>query len=159
MPDKATARTAAMQQLLIDAGCAGRIRVLPESTHTAAQAAAALGCEPGAIASSLVFRVGEMPLLVMTSGVHRVDTELLSRTLGEPVVMARAKFVKEVTGQPIGGVSPIGHPVPLRTIVDQTLQVYGELWAAAGSANSVFPIGFDDLVRVTNGTPMTVAAD
>ncbi|RNI23875.1 YbaK/EbsC family protein [Flexivirga caeni] len=149
-------RTAAIQQLLVDAGCPGRIRVLPESTHSAAQATAALGCAPGAIASSLVFLAGGEPLLVMTSGVHRVDTDLLSTELGVPVEMARAKLVKEVTGQPIGGVSPIGHPAPLRTVVDRSLQAYDELWAAAGTANSVFPISFDDLVRITAGTVLPV---
>lgn len=152
-------RSAAIQQLLTESGCAGRVRVLPESTHTAAQAAAALGCEPGAIASSLIFLAGEEPLLVMTSGAHRVDTDLLSSALGVPVEMARAKLVKQVTGQPIGGVSPIGHPAPLRTLVDRSLQEYDVLWAAAGSRNSVFSIGFADLVRITSGTVTQVAED
>lgn len=159
MSAQPSARTAAIARALAEAGCNGEVRVLLESSHTAAQAAAALGCEPGAIASSLVFLAGDEPLLVMTSGAHRVDTELLSHELGMPVEMARAKFVKEVTGQPIGGVSPIGHPAPLRTIIDQSLQAYDELWAAAGSPDSVFPISFDDLVRITNGTPMRVAED
>lgn len=148
-----------MRQLLQEAGVTGEVRVLPESAHTAALAAAALGCEPGAIASSLVFQAGDETVLVMTSGGHRVDTDLLSRELGVPVQMARAKVVKEVTGQPIGGVSPIGHPAPLRTLVDQSLREYDELWAAAGSRNSVFSIGFDDLVRITHGTVTRVAAD
>lgn len=152
-------RTAALQELLVAAGCAGRIRRLPESAHTAAQAAAALGCAPGAIASSLVFLLDDEPLLVMTSGIHRVDTDLLSRALGGPVVMARAKLVKEVTGQPIGGVSPIGHPAPLRTVVDQSLQAYDELWAAGGDPSCVFPLRFEELVRITSGTVMQVAAD
>ncbi len=159
MSTEVSARTAAIARALAEAGCEGEVRVLPESSHTAAQAAAALGCEPGAIASSLVFVAGDEPILVMTSGAHRVDTDLLSRELGMPVEMARAKLVKEVTGQPIGGVSPIGHPAPLRTIIDQSLQLYDELWAAAGSADSVFPISFDELARLTNGTPMQVAAD
>lgn len=159
MSDRSAARTASFARALAEAGCSGEVRVLPESSHTAAQAAAALGCEPGAIASSLVFLAGDEPLLVMTSGAHRVDTDLLSRELGVPLVMARAKVVKEVTGQPIGGVSPIGHPAPLRTIVDRSLQAYDELWAAAGSAASIFPISFEDLVRITNGTPMQVADD
>ena len=155
MPD----RTDDIRQLLHEAGVSGEVRVLPESAHTAAQAAAALGCDPGAIASSLVFQAGDDPLLVMTSGVHRVDTDLLSRELGVPVQMARAKVVKQVTGQPIGGVSPIGHPARLRTLVDQSLQGYDELWAAAGTRNSVFCIGFDDLVRITHGTVARVAED
>ncbi|MGN6413055.1 YbaK/EbsC family protein [Flexivirga sp.] len=159
MTDQPSARTVAFEQALAEAGCPGRVRVLPESGRTAAQAAAALGCDPGAIASSLVFLAGDEPVLVMTSGAHRVDTDLLSRELGVPVVMARAKLVKEVTGQPIGGVSPIGHPAPLRTLVDQSLQTYDEVWAAAGSAHSIFPITFADLVRITDGTPMRIAAD
>lgn len=159
MSDRSVARSAAFARALAEAGCAGEVRVLPESSHTAAQAAAALGCDPGAIASSLVFLAGEEPLLVMTSGAHRVDTDLLSRELGVPLVMARAKLVKEVTGQPIGGVSPIGHPSPLRTIVDRSLQAYDELWAAAGSPDSIFPIGFDELARITHGAPMQVAQD
>ncbi|GGB44500.1 hypothetical protein GCM10011492_39480 [Flexivirga endophytica] len=159
MSNQRSARAATVEQAFADAGCAGEVRVLPESSHTAAQAAAALGCEQGAIASSLVFLAGGEPVLVMTSGAHRVDTELLSEELGVPVVMARAKLVKEVTGQPIGGVSPVGHPVPLRTYVDRSLRAYGELWVAAGSASSVFPISFDDLVRITNGIPTQVAED
>jgi len=152
-------RTDVMRQLLLEVGVAGEVRVLPESAHTAALAAAALGCEPGAIASSLVFQAGDEPVLVMTSGRHRVDTDLLSRELGVPVQMARAKVVKEVTGQPIGGVSPIGHPAPLRTLIDRSLQEYEVLWAAAGSRSSVFPIGFEELVRITRGTVISVADD
>lgn len=159
MSNKAAARTAAVARAFADAGCAGEVRELPESSHTAAQAAAALGCETGAIASSLVFLAGDEPILVMTSGAHRVDTQLLARELEMPVEMARAKLVKEVTGQPIGGVSPVGHPGPLRTYVDRSLRAYGELWVAAGSASSVFPISFDDLVRITNGIPTQVAED
>lgn len=159
MSEQSSARTAAIEQALAEAGVVTRARTLPESSHTAAQAAAALDCDPGAIASSLVFLAGQEPILVMTSGAHRVDTDLVSRELGVPVVMARAKLVKEVTGQPIGGVSPVGHPAPLRTFVDEGLRAYDVLWAAAGSANAVFPIGFDDLVRVTHGTALRVAED
>lgn len=157
MSAQSSARTAVIERALADAGVDTRAHLLPESNHTAAQAAAALGCEPGAIASSLVFLAGDEPVLVMTSGAHRVDTDLLSRQLGAPVVMARAKQVKDVTGQPIGGVSPVGHPQPLRTYVDESLRMYDEVWAAAGTASSVFPISFADLVRVTDGTPMRVA--
>lgn len=157
MSDQTSARTAAVEQALADAGYVAKARTLPESSHTAAQAAAALDCEVGAIASSLVFLAGDEPVLVMTSGAHRVDTELLSQELGVPVAMARAKLVKEVTGQPIGGVSPVGHPAPLRTVVDESLRAYDVLWAAAGTPSSVLPISFDELVRVTRGIPMRVA--
>jgi prolyl-tRNA editing enzyme YbaK/EbsC (Cys-tRNA(Pro) deacylase) len=132
---------------------------MPDSTHTAVQAAAALGCPVGAVASSLIFLAGDEPLLVMTSGAHRVDTELLTGEIGVPVSVARAKLVKEVTGQPIGGVAPIGHTTRLRTIVDQSLQEYGELWAAGGSANTIFPLTYGELLRITDGTAMQVATD
>lgn len=154
-----TSRTAALQELLTTSGCAGQIRAMPDSTHTAAQAAAALGCPVGAVASSLIFLAGEEPVLVMTSGAHRVDTDLLAQQLGVPVTVARAKLVKEVTGQPIGGVAPIGHTRPLRTIVDRSLQEYDELWAAGGTSKTIFPLTYDELLRITQGTPMQVAAD
>ncbi|WP_212755229.1 YbaK/EbsC family protein [Flexivirga aerilata] len=151
------ARSQQIQQLLAEHGVPGQIRVLPESSHTAAQAAAALGTDVGAIASSLVFLADDRPLLVMTSGAHRVDTAMLGLELGQEITQAAPNHVKQVTGQPIGGVSPIGHPEPLRTIVDSSLQAYDELWAAGGTPNTVFPISYADLLRITGGTPMRVA--
>src|SRR5437763_11948870 len=92
-------------------GGRGRIVVLPDSVHTAALAAAALGCEVGAIANSLLFDAGGTPVLVLTSGAHRVDTTLTAERIGvERLTRASADFVREHTGQVIGGVSPIGHP-------------------------------------------------
>lgn len=154
------ARMQEIQRIVAEAGVETTARELPDSTHTAAQAAAALGTEPGAIASSLLFLADGEPLLVMTSGRHRVDTALLASGLGfEELVMASAKQVREVTGQPIGGVSPVGHPAPIRTVVDVALADYDPVWSAAGTANSVMPLTFDQLVTVTGGETVQVAAD
>ena len=136
---------------LREAGWSGAVRWLDDSAPTAAHAAAALGIEIGAIANSLVFTLDGVPLLVMTSGAHRVDTAWLGEQLGGTIKRADADLVKQATGQVIGGVAPIGHPEPLRTIVDAQLASYPQLWAAAGHANTVFPLTFDELVRITGG--------
>ena len=129
----------------------GDVRWLDDSAPTAVAAAAALGVDVGAIANSLVFLLDGAPLLVMTSGSHRVDTGWLGEQLGGTIKRADADTVKQATGQTIGGVAPIGHPAPLRTIVDAHLATYPQLWAAAGHAHTVFPLSFDELVRITNG--------
>jgi prolyl-tRNA editing enzyme YbaK/EbsC (Cys-tRNA(Pro) deacylase) len=133
------------------AGVSGEVRWLDDSAKTAAEAAAALGIDVGAIANSLVFTIDGAPLLVMTSGSHRVDTAWLGDQLGGTIKRADADLVKQATGQTIGGIAPIGHPEPLRTIVDAQLAAYPQLWAAAGHAHTVFPLSFDELVRITNG--------
>jgi len=125
--------------VLRELGVSGDVRELPEPAPTAAAAAAQLGCEVGAIANSLIFNADGAPLLVLTSGAHRV--------------------VRQSTGQVIGGVAPVGHPAPLRTLVDQHLDGYDVVWAAAGHAHTVFPTSFGELVRITSGTPATVSAD
>ena len=103
--------SARILELLADAGLRSEVRTLADSTRTAAEAAAALGCDVGAIASSLVFLADGAPILVLTSGSHRVDTELLASQIGAAVISrASADEVREATGQPIGGVAPIGHP-------------------------------------------------
>src|SRR5690348_10249159 len=103
-------------------GGTGRIVVLPDSVHTAALAAEALGCEVGAIANSLLFDADGTPILILTSGAHRVDTEKAAGLIGVPVLRrAKPEFVKEHTGQVIGGVSPLAHPAPVRTYLDPTL--------------------------------------
>jgi prolyl-tRNA editing enzyme YbaK/EbsC (Cys-tRNA(Pro) deacylase) len=119
-------------------------REMDDTTHTAQDAATALGCDVAAIVKSLVFLAGEdesaSPVLVLASGSRRVDTELVSQLLDKPVRMADAKTVKIVTGSSIGGVPPFGHPRPLPTILDEGLLELEEVWAAAASARSVFPI-------------------
>jgi prolyl-tRNA editing enzyme YbaK/EbsC (Cys-tRNA(Pro) deacylase) len=138
-------------------GVAGAVRVLPESAPTAATAAAQLGCEVGAIANSLVFAADGAPLLVMTSGAHRVDTSRVAALVGATeVTRAGARSVREWTGQAIGGVGPVGHPAPIRTLVDTWLAKYDVIWAAAGHPHTVFPTSFDELVRITSGTPADV---
>lgn len=140
-----------VESLLRAAGVSGEVRWLDDSAPTAVAAAAALGIEVGAIANSLVFLLDGSPLLVMTSGSHRVDTAWLGDQLGGTITRADAETVKQATGQTIGGVAPIGHPAPLRTIVDAHLASYPQLWAAAGHAHTVFPLSFDELVGVTGG--------
>ena len=141
-------------------GVSGDVRELPEPAPTAATAAAQLGCEVGAIANSLVFNADGAPLLVLTSGAHRVDTGRVAALIGAAKVKrADPEFVRQSTGQVIGGVAPVGHPAPLRTLVDQDLSAYDVVWAAAGHAHTVFATSFGELVRITDGTPATVAAD
>jgi prolyl-tRNA editing enzyme YbaK/EbsC (Cys-tRNA(Pro) deacylase) len=139
-------------------GVRGQVRELPEPAPTAATAAAQLGCSVGAIANSLVFNADGAPLLVLTSGAHRVDTAKIAAELGaENVGRADPDFVHASTGQRIGGVAPVGHPKPIRTLVDSALQSYEVVWAAAGHAHTVFPTSFAELVRITSGTPLDVS--
>jgi prolyl-tRNA editing enzyme YbaK/EbsC (Cys-tRNA(Pro) deacylase) len=132
--------------------------VLPDAVTTAATAAAALGVEVGQIANSLVFDADGAPLLVLTSGAHRVDTGKVAALIGaDRVRRASPDFVRAATGQAIGGVAPVGHPAPLRTLVDRALEQYVEVWAAGGIPHAVFPTTFAELVKVTSGQPADVA--
>ena len=138
-------------------GGTGRVVVLPDSVHTAALAAEALGCEVGAIANSLLFDAGGAPVLVLTSGAHRVDTAKVAATIGvAALTRARPEFVREHTGQVIGGVSPIGHPAPVPTYIDPWLRRYDEVWAAAGHPAAVFSTTYDELVAMTGATETDV---
>ncbi|HEY5989823.1 MAG TPA: YbaK/EbsC family protein, partial [Streptosporangiaceae bacterium] len=129
--------------VLRERGVAGEVRELPEPAPTAATAAAQLGCEVGAIANSLVFSADGAPLLVLTSGAHRVDTSRVATLIGAAKVKrADPDFVRHATGQAIGGVAPVGHPAPLRTLVDRWLEPYAVVWAAGGHAHTVFPTSF-----------------
>lgn len=133
------------------------IRALPDSAPTAQAAADQLGCTIGAIANSLVFSADGQPLLVMTSGAHRVDTVALAELLGVATIdRASAEQVRDWTGQAIGGVAPIGHPAPIGTLVDPLLATHDTVWAAAGHPHTVFPLAFDELVRITEGTVVEV---
>jgi prolyl-tRNA editing enzyme YbaK/EbsC (Cys-tRNA(Pro) deacylase) len=139
-------------------GAAGEVRELPEPAPTAAAAAAQLGCELGAIANSLVFNADDEPLLILTSGAHRVDTALVASALGLAAVRrADPEFVKAATGQAIGGVAPVGHRRPIRTLVDSWLAKYDVVWAAAGHPHTVFPTSYDELLTITGGEPAEVA--
>jgi prolyl-tRNA editing enzyme YbaK/EbsC (Cys-tRNA(Pro) deacylase) len=148
----------AFAAVLRDLGVSDPVRELPERAPTAATAAAQLGCEVGAIANSLVFAADGAPLLVMTSGAHRVDTDKVAALTGAGSVRrADPAAVRGWTGQAIGGVAPVGHPSPIRTLVDTWLDKYDVIWAAAGHPHTVFPTSFSELVRITNGTPAEVA--
>ena len=138
-------------------GVTGEVRELPEPAPTPAAAAAQLGCEVGAIANSLVFAADGAPLLVMTSGAHRVDTSRVALLVGASAVSrADPQSVREWTGQAIGGVAPVAHPAPIRTLVDTWLAKYDVVWAAAGQPHTVFPTSFDELLRITGGAPADV---
>lgn len=128
-----------------------------DSAVTTAQLAAdALGVEVGQIANSLVFALDGDPILVLTSGAHRVDTEWLGAKLGGTIGRAPKELVKAATGQVIGGVAPIGHPAPVPTYVDVALAEFPQVWAAAGHAKSVFATTYEELLRITGGTPTPV---
>jgi len=142
---------------LVRRGGRGRVVVLPESAHTAALAAEALGCEVGAIANSLIFNADDSPVLILTSGAHRVDTAKVASELGVAKLgRAKPEFVREHTGQTIGGVSPFEHPAPVPTYIDPWLKKYDEIWAAAGHAASVFSTSYDELVSMTGATELEV---
>jgi len=141
-------------------GVEGLVRELPEPAPTAATAAAQLGCEVGAIANSLVFTADDVPLLILTSGAHRVDTGRVAALLGaQRVRRASPDVVRAATSQVIGGVAPVGHPAPLRTLVDTWLGACDVVWAAGGHAHTVFPTSFTELLRITDGTPADIGAE
>jgi prolyl-tRNA editing enzyme YbaK/EbsC (Cys-tRNA(Pro) deacylase) len=138
-------------------GGTGRVVVLPDSVHTAQLAADALGCEVGAIANSLVFEADGHPLLLLTSGAHRVDTGKVAAELGVTALKrARPEFVREHTGQVIGGVSPIAHPAGLRTFLDPWLRQHAEIWAAAGHPAAVFSTTYEELRTMTGAEELEV---
>ncbi|MFJ4038267.1 YbaK/EbsC family protein [Microbacterium sp. NPDC090007] len=158
MNDALPARSRLVAAALRDARIDGEIIMLPDAASTAALAAAALGVEVGAIANSLVFWSDGEPLLVMTSGAHRVDTAALAERLGRGAIRrATPEQVLAATGQPIGGVAPTGHPAALTTVVDEDLAAFAEIWAAGGTPHTLFPLTFDELVRLTGGTVARVA--
>jgi prolyl-tRNA editing enzyme YbaK/EbsC (Cys-tRNA(Pro) deacylase) len=140
-------------------GRASKVQILPDAVHTAALAAAALGVAVGQIANSLIFDADGEPLLILTSGAHRVDTARVATDLGLTTLRrATPEFVREHTGQAIGGVAPLGHPKPVRTIVDTALASWDEVWAAGGVPQSIYPTTYAELLRITGGTPAEVAS-
>jgi len=148
----------AVQQRLEAAGSRNRIVLLDEGVHTAAAAAEALGVQVGQIANSLVFDVDGEPLLVLTSGAHRVDTAKVAAALdAKELKRAKPEFVREHTGQVIGGVAPVGHPRPLKTVLDKDLAQYEVIWAAGGIPQAVFPITYPELLAMTGAAELDVA--
>ncbi|GFG50069.1 aminoacyl-tRNA deacylase [Mycolicibacterium agri] len=150
-------RNATVAAALAAIGIEPDIKILGADAKTAAAAAEQLGCEVGAIANSLVFECDGSPLLVMASGAGRVDTDLLARVLGAgSVTKASPQMVRSATGQSIGGVAPTGHPRKLRTVVDETLARYPVVWTAAGTPDSVMPLSYEQLLKVTEGVAVQV---
>lgn len=142
-----------VQEALAAQGFDFVVKTFPESTRTAAEAAAAVGCEIGQIAKSLVFKGGESerPVLVVASGAKRVDEEKLAALLGEPIARADADFVRDRTGFAIGGVAPVAHKEPPVTFIDRHLLGFNEIWAAAGAPNTVFRLDPQSLESLTRG--------
>jgi prolyl-tRNA editing enzyme YbaK/EbsC (Cys-tRNA(Pro) deacylase) len=142
-----------VQELLRAAGSEARVRQLPVTARTAKEAAAAIGCTVAQIAKSLVFKTRSgKPVLVIASGVNRIDEAKIAAALGEPIGKADASFVRDTTGYAIGGVAPIGHAMPPRIFIDRDLRQHEILWAAAGHPHAVFPVTPAELERLTHGT-------
>ena len=140
-------------------GVKGDINILAETARTAIDAANGLGIEVGQIASSLIFKLPSgNPLLIITSGRHRVDTDLVAKNLNIPELgRADANYVKEVSGYSVGGVSPIGWlTTPEITLIDEALNDYEVVWAASGHPHAVYPTSYTELIACTGATPMAV---
>jgi prolyl-tRNA editing enzyme YbaK/EbsC (Cys-tRNA(Pro) deacylase) len=148
----------AVNHILEAAGLSGRVRMLDEAVTTARAAAQHVGCPVGAIANSLIFSTdGGQPLLIMTSGAHRVDMIKVGEQLGVELRRASPQFVRQHTGQPIGGVAPVGHPKPIRTLVDRALADFEQLWAAGGVPHAIFPLTYRELLALTGGVEADVS--
>lgn len=147
-----------MQDALTSRGFPHEVMESEHVTRTSADAARLVGCAVGQIAKSLVFRGRRTgrPLLVIASGANRVDEKRLEALAGEPVEKADAEFVRAETGFAIGGVPPLGHARPIETLLDEDLMRYGEIWAAAGTPNSLFRLTPADLVAMAGGRTVTV---
>ena len=147
------------QEAATKLGVKGEVNILSETARTAVDAAHGLGIEVGQIASSLIFKLPSgNPLLIITSGRHRVDTDLVAKNLGiAELGRADANYVKEVSGYSVGGVSPIGWTSqPEVTLIDQALNDYPVVWAASGHPHAVYPTSFDELIACTGARPMLV---
>jgi prolyl-tRNA editing enzyme YbaK/EbsC (Cys-tRNA(Pro) deacylase) len=149
-----------VQDALRDRGYHNVVVELPESTRTAAEAAAAVGCSTGQIAKSLVFTGKEsgQGILVIASGANRVDERVLEALVGEKIGKADADAVRALTGFVIGGVPPLGHEQPLRTYIDADLLQYEQIWAAAGHPKAVFALTGTELAALTGGEVAAVAS-
>ena len=140
-------------------GVKGEINILAETARTAIDAANGLGIEVGQIASSLIFKLPSgNPLLIITSGRHRVDTALVAKNLGAPeLARADANYVKEISGYSVGGVSPLGWiSTPEIILIDEALNDYEVIWAAAGHPHAVYPTTYAELIKCTDAKPMVV---
>ncbi len=158
--EELTGSAARVAEELRRLGLAGGIREMPESTRSAREAAAAIGCDVAQIVKSLVFRAVERddPVLALVPGSVRLDEGKLAAAVGEPVEQASGKFVRERTGFAIGGVAPVGHSQPITAYMDEGLLSHDVVWAAAGTPRSVFPIDPADLQRVTTAKVVDLAS-
>ena len=153
------ARTSAIDRFIIEAEASGldiEVQRYPDGTRTADDAAAAVGCKIDQIVKSLVFMADVRPILILCSGARRVDEEKLAEYIGTEIRIAGASEVRAATGYAIGGTPPLGHTVPLKTVVDPHLMEFEEIWAAAGTPDSVFPIQPKELVKATSGAVVAV---
>lgn len=159
MNEKPNTSAQRVQDFLADRGYELVIRQFPSSTRTALEAAQAIGCDVGQIAKSLIFRsetTGE-PVLVVASGRNRVDMNKLTELTGLTLGKANAGFVKQAVGFTIGGVPPVAHLRPVTTFLDQDLKQYSQIWAAAGTPNSVFALDTCHLEEMTQGRWLEIA--
>jgi prolyl-tRNA editing enzyme YbaK/EbsC (Cys-tRNA(Pro) deacylase) len=147
-----------VQSALQELGFSGRVMELPDTTRSAAEAAAAIGCEVAQIAKSLVFRKtqSDRPLLVIASGINRVNEKAISKLVGEKIAKADAEFVRQQTGFAIGGIPPVGHVNAIETLIDEDLLQYSEIWAAAGNPNAVFRLTPEELLQLTQASVVSV---
>lgn len=159
MAEGLTGSARRVQEALAERGFTLQVVEYPETTRTAAEAAATVGCEVAQIAKSLVFRAkgSDRAVLVIASGVNRVNEKRLRDLLGEPIERATPDFVRERTGFAIGGVAPVGHREPLQIFIDEDLLAFAEIWAAAGTPNAVFRLDPADLPRMTGGAVARIA--
>ena len=139
-------------------GITAHVKEFSESTHTAEEAATAIGTTVGQIVKSLVFLAGDRPILALVSGTNRADTAKLSAAAGGTIRRADAATVRSVTGYAIGGVPPLGHSTPLRTFLDRDLLQYTSVWAAAGTPNAVFEITPRELERITQAEAIDLSS-
>lgn len=147
-----------VQNKLIELGYPNKVIELPDSTRTAQEAADAIGCEVAHIAKSIIFRLknSDKPLLVVASGVNRINEKQIGNQLGEKLGKADADFVREHTGFVIGGVPPLGHIESILTLIDEDLFQYDEIWAAAGHPRAVFELTPEQLMQMTKGKVICV---
>ncbi|CAH1205290.1 YbaK/EbsC family protein [Paenibacillus sp. JJ-223] len=147
-----------VQNKLIELGYANKVIELPDSTRTAQEAADTIGCEVAHIAKSIIFRLknNDKPLLVIASGVNRINEKQINTHLNDNLGKADADFVRKHTGFVIGGVPPLGHKEPIITLIDEDLLQFREIWAAAGHPRAVFQLTPEELVQMTKGRVICV---
>ena len=147
-----------IQDILDEKGFSFKVLELPSNTRTAQEAADTIGCTVAQILKSLIFRTRETkkPVLVLASGINRVNEKIIARHVGEKIEKADAEFTKQVTGFAIGGIPPLGHTQKIMTYIDEDLLQYDELWAAAGMPNAVFSLTPEALEKLSIGEVISI---